>query len=224
MKARIVGFVASALLSLTAVARADPVLPRQITGGQVETNTVAGQFAISGSGFDLTGRFDNFPAACQPCKAGETRTFAALTELRTPMSGTVDGVTYPSLFVGNAFFGDPGIFRLFGSPVTIPLNAQDGTVVSFPFTTAPGTHLVGYVDRPPSPKAFDIALSGSGTASVPLHLDGFLSDGTPFFTGTNVTWRFEATDVAPTPEPASIALVGLACLGLAGRRVLRRPH
>jgi len=56
MKTCTLSLVITALLALIAAAdaRADPVLPRPITAGQVSSTPSTGQLNISGDGFDLS--------------------------------------------------------------------------------------------------------------------------------------------------------------------------
>jgi len=220
-KARIVGLLSLLLtLGVAEIAGADPVLPREVTDGQVVSNSITGQFNISGSGFDLSGLLDISGFLCQPCAGGQTVNILLLPEVRT-LSGTVDGVTYSNLFQGG-IIGQPSIFNLVATaPIVIPPDAITGSIVSFPFQLAAGAELIGYADLNKTQKVVDLPLTGSGTADLLLHLDFTSASGVPVFTGTNITWSFGSTP-APTPEPASLVLLAMGCAGVAGLRFRRR--
>jgi len=208
MKLRIVEACSVVLLLGVTSVRADPLTARQITGGQFVVIGSQGQITISGDGFNLQGQADVSAPTCHPCQAGESVTFLAFSEVRTPLSGTVDGVTYPELFVGNSFLGIPSVFNLTATAsTTIPPGATTGTQLTFPFATIAGARFVGYPDRTFTSPVFDFPVTGSGTGTVTLHLDGTLSNGTPYFTGSQVDWRFAASP-SPTPEPATLLLLG----------------
>jgi hypothetical protein len=132
--------------------------------------------------------------------------FFAFGELRS-LSGTVDGVDYPSLFVADSFNGIPSVFnvRSTGS-VIIPFDATTGTQLTFPFATVEGARFIAYTDSAKTNPAFDFPAAGSGTGVVTLHLDDVIA-GKPVFTGTQITWDF-GTSTVLTPEPASVLLLG----------------
>jgi hypothetical protein len=220
MKFRIVEAVAAVLVASVGVVHADPVTPRQITGGQYATNSFNGAFEVAGNGFDLRGQSDIGSGECQPCQGGQSVSFFALSEVRT-LSGTVDGVAYPSLFVADSFLGVPSVFnvRSTGS-VLIPADGTTGTQITFPFSTGTDGRFIAYIDRNRTIPAFDFPFTGNGTATLTLHLDGMLN-GNPVFTGSQITWAFGAAPSA-TPEPASLVLLGTAVAALAAGRARSR--
>jgi hypothetical protein len=222
MKLHIVEVCSVALLLSATAVRADPVTVRQITGGQlVVTGSSHGEFSISGDGFDLQGRGTFDLLQCHPCQAGESPTFLTLSEVRSPLSGTVDGVTYPGLLVGNSLLGFPSVLNLKATAsVLIPADATTGTQLTFPFTTLAEDRFVGYPDGTFSSPVFDFSVFGSGTGTVTLGLNGTLPNGIPFFSATQVDYRFDAAPSA-TPEPASVLLMVTGAGAILARRVRR---
>jgi hypothetical protein len=223
MKLRIAEVVVPLLLIGIAPAAADPIAPRQILGGQFDTTSLVGQFTIFGDGFTLQGRADVNSGPCTPCAGGDAAVFFALSEVRV-LSGTVDGVTYPAVTLGNPFEGIPSAFNLQATASTlIPMDATTGTQLTFPFGINPrtGSRFVGYAAGDRFNPLFDLPVTGSGTGTVTLHLDDVLN-GKPIFSGTQITWAFDAP-ASPTPEPASMLLfaTGIGTVLVARRRARR---
>jgi hypothetical protein len=222
MKLHIVEVCSVALLLSASAVRADPVTVRQITGGHLvvmgAVNAV-GEFSIGGDGFALQGRGIFETLGC-PCQVGESVTFVAfyLGPLG-PLSGTVDGVTYSGLFVGDPFLGIPSVFsQRVTASIVIPADATTGTQLSFPFMTFRDDRFVGYPDRTISNPVFAFFVSGSGTATVTLGTKFTLPDGTPYFTGIEqFDYRFDAAPSA-TPEPASVLLMVTGAGAILARR------
>jgi len=133
--------------------------------------------------------------------------FFALSEVRI-LSGTVDGVSYPAITLGNAALGIPSAFNVQATASTpIPIDATTGTQLTFPFATRRAdSRFVGYANGDRVNPVFDLPVTGSGTATVTLHLDDVLN-GKPIFSGTQITWAFDGA-ASPTPEPASMLLLG----------------
>jgi hypothetical protein len=221
MKLRIAEALVPLLLMGVAPAAADPIIPRQILGGQLDTTSLVGQFTIFGDGFTLQGRSDVNSGPCTPCAGGDAARFFALSEVRV-LSGTVDGVSYPAITLGNAFEGIPSVFNVQATVSTlIPMDATTGTQLTFPFATRADSRFVGYANGDRFNPVFDLPVTGSGTGTLTLHLDDVLN-GKPIFSGTQITWAFDAPASA-TPEPASMLLfgTGLGAVLVARRRTAR---
>jgi hypothetical protein len=211
----------SILITLFSATRAaaDPITPRQILGGQYVSGSDVGQFSLFGPGFSLQGR-TSVAAGCEPCPAGESQ-LISLGEVRD-LSGTVDGVTYSRLFVAGSN-GLPSNLSVAGQ-IFIPPTAIGDTQISFPFATLPNdqffNRFVGYLSPPTGADtpAFNFFFSGNGTAVTTMHLDGRQPDGSPFFSPGTVVWTFNGTP-SPTPEPASVALLGTGLAAVVLRRL-----
>jgi hypothetical protein len=219
MKRRITEALALVILLGCAQAWADPIDTRQILGGEFDTNTLTGHFSVFGPGFSLNGDVDVSLLGCVPCRAGDPVQELLLGEVRK-MSGTIDGVTYPQLFVGNDVFGSPSSFSVEGS-FTVPADAMTGTQLSFPFTTLDGDfhdRLVGYaspVISDSTTPVFDFNVWGSGTATTTL-TESQNPPGPPIFEPGAIKWTFDSP--SPTPEPASLLLVGTGLGVIVARR------
>jgi hypothetical protein len=209
MKLRIAEALVPLLLIGIAPAAADPITPRQILGGQLDTTSLVGQFTIFGDGFTLQGRTDVNSGPCTPCAGGDAALFFALSDVRV-LSGTVDGVSYPAITLGNAFEGIPSVFNVQATASTlIPIDATTGTQLTFPFATRRAdSRFVGYANGNRFNPVFDLPVTGSGTGTLTLHLDDALN-GKRIFSGTQITWVFDAP-ASPTPEPATVLLFGTA--------------
>ncbi len=218
MKLHIVEVCSFALLLGATAARADPVTVRQITGGQLVVAGSRGEFSISGDGFDLQGGGTFELLQCHPCQAGESPTFLVLSEVRSPLSGTVDGVTYPELFVGNSFLGFPSVLNVKATaPTFIQADMTIGTQLTFPFATLAADRFVIYPDRTFSDPLFDFSVFGGGSGTVTLGLNGTLPNGTPYFSATQADYRFAASPSA-VPEPASVLLMVTGAGAILARR------
>jgi hypothetical protein len=211
-------------LSSATHAAADPIAARQILGGQMITDTSTGEFSVFGSGFNLQGRVGVALLGCGPCDP-ISHSALSLNEVRD-LAGTVDGVTYPRLFVAGSD-GIPSELSVNGG-FPLPPDAVTGTQISFPFTTLPNDQFAdrfaGYLtpSTGTTTPAFNFPVFGSGTAVITLHLDGRQPDGTPFYSPTRIVWTFSGSP-SPTPEPASLALFGTGLAALVVR-CLRRAR
>ncbi|HEX8888448.1 MAG TPA: PEP-CTERM sorting domain-containing protein [Pyrinomonadaceae bacterium] len=203
-----------ALFSLAVEARADGIV---VTGGSV-TQTIGGHtfdFTSQGFGASGWGYFGRVP--CQPCNT------SSVISLADGFAGE-DGLKYgPATFNGTTYqqLWYTGTISLSSDLFSIPADSPTGEfTLSIPFAMT--GHLNAYLLNPfpgdPGPAVFSVDLSGEGMASLTLFgLD--TSSGRLFFTH-GLTYSFGST--TPTPEPATIFLLGTGLAGVAMKGYRRR--
>ncbi len=208
---RVAAFVACiGLLCLGAgtQAWADPVT---ITGGSIlfpeENRFQAGPISIAGTrGFSITGSVDTGEGRvdplnqCFPCEP--TTNFSVGMLLGTfglVGSATLDAKTYENI---NSFSSSNFVFfHLVGATELPPVNGSS-VVIRAPFTVAPDSFFE-YEVTPGSdsqgPQTASVLLRGAGIATVSFHANPSLP-----------LWEFSQAryDFKPTPEPATLVLVG----------------
>lgn len=208
-----------ALFSLAIEARADGLV---VTGGNT-TQTISGHtFDFISQGFRASGwgYFGRIP--CLPCNT------SIPTSLFDAFAGE-DGLKYgPATFNGTDYqqLYYTGQIRFSSDLFNIPEDSPIGEfTLTVPFTMT--GNLNGYLLNPvignPGPAVFSVQLSGEGIASLTLFgLD--TSSGRLFFTH-GLTYSFGST--TPTPEPATLLLLGTGLAGIAAkgyRRYKKRPQ
>jgi PEP-CTERM motif len=203
-----------ALFSLAVEARADVLT---ITGGgatQANNHT----FDFTGQGFRASGwgYFGRTP--CRPC------TTSSVLNLFDNFAGE-DGLKYgPATFNGTDYqqLYYTGVISFSSDMFSIPADSPTGEfTISMPFTMS--GYLNAYFLNPvagnPGPAVFSVDLSGEGIASLTLFGYDTLNHGRLFDTHS-LTYSFQST--TPTPEPATIFLLGTGLAGVAMKGYRRR--
>ena len=190
---------------------ADPIL---ITGGSLsQTNGIdLPGFTITGANSSFTGILEIAGVLCCVFNPGDVVTLGFNFPVGSlpfqPATEVVDGVTFPAAFLR-------GSFTLSGTPfVAPPIGAgQTSFSLTTPFDmTGQLSGFANFTDQTP---LFSVPVAGTGTASV-----GGAVPGGQFYVGQTVSFNFEQP--APTPEPATVLLVGTALLGGVGIAARRR--
>ena len=205
------------IVLLPPAAAADPVT---IKSGYVETSlalTLA-RGVLQGSGFSMTFGAEAFvtPLAfdCYPCAPGTAVSFSgSFHQPRAGGSAVIDGTAYPQIY----FDGMTGTFT---SPSFVVTGGQTFTATQpFAYTGVVSGYLADpWVDGFTEP-AFTKTLTGQGTASATFLFTRFAEgeDGV-FFTATDL--RYDFSDAAAVPEPATMLLCGGGTIVLLVRRRL----
>jgi hypothetical protein len=202
-------------IALPRTAAAEPIA---ITSGNMETQIINGvaRVLFEGDAFLLQLGVEGFRASiamtCSPCTPGSTVDLGGAFDLPTASGrALVDGVTYPTIFAD-------GMTGTFTTP-SVQINGSTTTTVTLPFSfsgTVNGYLLDPFVHGLTEP-AFTKMLTGRGTATATF---AFTDEDGPLFS-TNFV-RYDFTDAAPVPEPATMLLCGLGCALLGVRR--RKAH
>lgn len=200
----------TAAIILPGTATAEPIA---ITNGYVESEIISGrsQLHFEGDGFLLTAWVEALVSTlgqlCTPCAPGTTLDLGAVNGgSRAAGSALVDGVAYPEIFFD-------GMTGTFSSPSFQITGAGDVTVSrDFTFSGI----VSGYLLNPwvtASDPVFTKSLSGQGTATATfLYNDADI----PLFWPSSL--RYDFTDAAPVPEPATLVLFGTGAAIAAQRR------
>jgi len=225
MLKRIAGLMLAVLFFLVSSrAWADAIV---ITGGSY-VPTSGGTFTLIGERFSLTAA-DDFPSVpCDSCPPNTPLFFSTnLNEapFSTGAPGTFDNVFYPATYLnGNLMFTAPTL--------NTSLLAPSNLTLTFPFTLT--GDIVGfssitdehaYFNNGNTSGAFvDAPVVGSGTGTARFTLAPTSPGSQPVFQDQSLIYQFGPQTPSPTPEPASLLLLGTGIAGIFGRRAWNKSH
>jgi PEP-CTERM motif len=200
---------------------ADPVT---VTGGHVTAQMTGGTFTLTGDGFSLSGAppsgYHSGIWECTPCRASDRLNLSLSSSANgsfDDLPGEFDHVQYERTFLA-------GHLEFRADDMTSAILDAGQTSISMPFTfTGELDNYASFASRATkgSLPVFIATFSGSGIATA--HFTGPFADpnGALFF-ADRITYDFAPDGPLPTPEPASLLLVGTGAAGLLARRRVGR--
>lgn len=203
-------FLALVLVCLaSSSARADDIV---ITGGSfIFTSHGEGGTLTNNVNFSITvGQSDPATSCAFGCPAGASMTVGRTGQGTDFGFLTYNGVTYDGShpFTGEYVIGNR--FSFSGSSFTMDPN---NLTVRMPFTFTGEADV--FQRGAGGGDIFTFNLTGSGIATFEMQMNGDL------IAITRITYAFQP-QAAPTPEPATLGLLGLGLAGVASREVRRR--
>jgi hypothetical protein len=195
-------------------ANADPIV---VTGGSIIQT-----FGIDLPGFTVTGTDSRFTGVlaiggerCCGFSPGDlvdvSRSFPVSPLPVQSSTQIAGGTAYPDAYLR-------GSFTFTAVPFVAPPITGDSD--SFLLTTSFDMtgQLSGFTGPQASPSLlFSVPIAGSGIATV----SGSVPGG-QFYVGNSIAFQFQDPNASPTPEPATVVLVGTAILGVFAAAARRR--
>jgi hypothetical protein len=205
----------------TTQALADPVT---VTGGRVTAQMTGGTFTLSGDGFFLSGAppfgYESGIWECTPCRASDRLNLSLSSSTSgsfDDLPGEFDHVRYDRTYLA-------GHLTFTAGDMTSAILDAGETSISMPFTfTGELANYKSFESRATkgSLPLFIATFTGSGTATAYFRGPFADANGALFF-ADHITYDFAPAAPLPTPEPASLLLVGTGAAGLLARRRVRR--
>jgi hypothetical protein len=219
--ARRLPLAVAVLLALSPRAHADAFT---VTAGSISIadRTHGASFTLTGDDFSLGGRVPQFVwNSCSPCPST-----APAISIQGPLSdirfgeapGRWDGVDYPMIVL-------TGVMNVHAAPFAGAM-LLESTTVTLPFdfsATMRGFRSVqDEINTPPGGQLFFAEFSGTGTATVRFTAEPPSPNFPPLFDFASAVFTFSAAETSPTPEPATLLLVGAGAMSAFFHRRRRR--